>query len=416
MLAQDGEKHLNNIQEKLDAIKIDVDGLHASLDAIRSLNKQGLKEIQSHQKTALSWNEKAVSAYAKANQLFTQAQNASREARDLFKKSSDCFAEVLTLANDPKHDVEAIKAKAEQALNFCNNGRAKLNDSDTSYCDAFAAFQEASALKTQSLAEISLATKIAEEIMKSSAEKAKYTDACNRKLESIQTDLSSAQENIKDILELVEDLKEQITEANECIRGKLDASDLLAGVASSLLTQAASAVALSPVVALAPAVAVGMCAGYCSHWSVPQRIYHFFFGEDLGPMPILRNGELFLAEMDQISSGKWGAYVMKRPSKTVGNITLDLGDPAHPSILRFNLNNKSPVSKLDLLKLFLQMAKKIEQKKMSPEHALEILKKLTNPQMIKGIDLDNRSIQILKKDSFFIRRIEALCKKKQVNL
>ena len=280
MLALDGEKHLDNIQEKLDAIKIDVDGLHANLDAIRSLNKLGIKEIRSHQRTASSLNKKAVKAYAKAKQLFTQAQNASRDARDLFDKSSRCFAEVLALANDPQHDVEAIKAKAAEALNFCNNGRAKLNDSDAAYCDAFAAFQEASAFKTQSLAEISLATKIAEEIMKSSAEKAKYKDTLNHKLGLIQNDLSAAKENIKDILELVEELKEQLTEANEAIRGKLDASDLLAGVASSLLTQAAGAVALSPVVALAPAVAVGMCAGYCSHWSVPQRVYHLFFGED----------------------------------------------------------------------------------------------------------------------------------------
>lgn len=409
LLARSREEHLSNIKEKLDAIKTDVMALHTSLDEIRVLNETGVQEIQEHQQRARTLNAKALKTYAKAEELFTEAEDASNEAQAHFDRCALQFAEILELARQPEPDVQVIRKKAAEALVSCNEGRARLNKAENTYGRAFAVFQEAYAFKTKSLAEVMVGTVKAKEIMKASGEKAKSKEQFHLKWNALQKKIGALELDIQEIMLLVADLKEQLREANEAVGQMYDFSAIFVSVAASFAAMQATGLLL-------PAAAIGLSAGPIWHWSngamhTTRCIDQCLF--DAPPRPFLRSGTVCLAQFDAISSGKWGAYVQQRPSKTVGNMLLNLDGSVeggiNPAVVRFNLNDRMPVSKLDRLHLFLEITKKIENEKTHPQHALDMLKVLTTPQIIQGSE---KTIQVFEKDSFFVRRIEAFCKKK----
>src|SRR5690348_17075830 len=115
-LAENQEKHLNNIETKLESIKRDVDGLEQNLSDIRSMSELGIQELRDGQMKAENCNRAAMSAYQKAEETFIQAKHASLEAQKNFELSTERFTELLTLIQSDHPDLELVKEKAEQAL------------------------------------------------------------------------------------------------------------------------------------------------------------------------------------------------------------------------------------------------------------------------------------------------------------
>jgi hypothetical protein len=413
LLAHSQEEHLRDIKKKLDVIKADVADLHLSLDEIGTLNETGITEIESHQKKARELNEKAVKTYTEAEKLFIQAEQASQKAQAHFATTARCLADILELGKDPQCDLQVIKDKMALAIASTKNGVDKQREAETVYATAFGTFQLAYALKTQSMTEIVAATVLAKQVMKASAEKAKYTNEFQVRWDALVKRVEALERDLKENLIILKDLKAEFRDANEAIKQKFDYSDIIVSVTGAIATLRARGITLP---AVGGAAVVGLTTGPIWHIAegashTTQCIDHLMFDEP--PRPFLPSGKLCAAQCDTISSGKWGAYVQQRPSKTVGNILVNLDCSiqgcVNPKVVRFNLNDRKPVSRFTQVSLFLDITKNIKNGKIHPTYALELLTALSTPQSVQG---SKQMVQVFEKDGFFMRRIVDLCTKK----
>ncbi len=407
-LAENQEKHLDNIETKLASIKRDVDGLEENLSAIRSMNELGMQELHDGQLKAESCNRGAMAVYQKAEEIFIQAKNASLEARKNFELSTERFTELLTLIQSDHPDLLLVKEKAEQALAFSKKGQELLCFSEQAFTQAFTAFQEANALRVQALSESFVVMQAVQQVMEFTREKAAFKANFNRQFAEIQKELQEARVEIQDILLLVNDLRQRLIAADIAVRSKLDGWDLLAG----LVTAVCAVSLFSPLTA----IGTGAGAAYGVHYSdylcnLATRANDYVCGKAPPPVVALRKNELVRAEFDAISSSFIGARIHGRPSHKVGTLYLDIGDSIDALPLRFNVENPQCISELDLWNLHHLLTQKVENRQITPQRCLEIIKRLSEVIVIKSADNRDKPVVILPANDILFKRLETFCRK-----
>lgn len=402
-------RHLNveNMQsyQKIDGqlkqVKDIIKDFETRYQSIKSMAEGGNKKARNLQKQALKHHEEAIRSYKEIEVKLeeSQAKNKILEARLLEAQASanhllnlvqpglspEKYAEIVKCAVDQVNYLREAMNAHHAALDKSDEVRKLMEERETLRTQAYSAQQKAVEYfdkRYQEIAELAAGSKVAEEI---------------ELIDDIEKEFVIVKQRVKEQEEILEEVQADLEELQQAVESRYTLGNMVAaGVGAYTGGMAAGPTG---------AVAGGAAGVYLSN-----RIYDALFQNAPPKLEAPTRKHPVVFGFDEKSSGIWGRFFARRPSRTVGVIKVHLGDEVF--VMRFNLGTSKIIHSKDIMTLSTKIAEKVNSGKLPFKQAAAILTQLQGSVIDRGEGQKVKGFVDIAKSPYFgsVRRTLALGK------
>ncbi|MDF2577068.1 MAG: hypothetical protein K0S74_552 [Chlamydiales bacterium] len=383
------ENSLEMLSANLKNIEKMVDKLNIRITETKELAQNGRKELSKQNLEILQSLENARNSCMNVHDKFAKVQKAMDTAYTNFESSLKHLDKIAKLTKDSELGEKEALAQINQA---CETLSQEYNKSMQLLSDAIQLNKGALVEHGVSIEEADRASEL---YARFSATAQHYLSEIDKKAEidrHIQEKLDHGQKEIKKIQGRLADIKDHANSASDKLDAAYQAGEEAWGWTSTI-SCAATAVVSAPSLGLPAALAAGAAAGGVVHKNRDLRneLYSKAVNqlEDAAGIVFPKAAQFSVSDFisfkfDDRSSGLWGRFIERRPSFTLGTLTLKLGEGVALD-LRVDLNNKQqPIRTCDIAKLIDVMKQQVAKGKLRTADALAIAQHLETMVIDRG--------------------------------
>lgn len=413
------DQSLSNVKQNLDTASQYVQNLGKKIEEIEHIADYGLQQLIAKKAEAATLYREANQLFAEAQKSFTTSQDKLGIANSLFKKTLAGFSELSSIANSKQGSPEEkLNQFVEIARKMCfqcqiakqtmdgsngllSQGQELLNQAIAKQMEAYGAASAATNMSQMTLEQ----QKVHNQSMKN------YKQGLDSVVAETQKEIGRIEERRKVVQEINSDVLSDLERAEELAQDKFGYTSLILGTAIG----GPLGLGYGPLGGLA-----GVTAGVKvvhdlrnTHYQSVRKVCDYLFGVKVEEKKesLTDNKRPVVLKFDEVSSGTWGRYVQKRPSKTVGEVRINLD--SEELSLRFNLNNKNRIAKRDLIKLQKRLLEELKAGSLTPAHCLEIISQLKAMEIVRpGEHSAIKGSFVSSKAAVYFSEVELACKGK----
>lgn len=343
-------------------------------ESIKNMAEGGNKKARTLQKQALKHHEEAIQSYkeieAKLEESLTKSKilearllEAQASAQHLLRTvqepgfTAEKYATIVKCAVDQVNFLREAMDAHHAALDISEVARKLMEEREVVRTQAYAAQQKAVDYfekRYQEISELASGSQVAEEI---------------ELIDDIEKEFVIVKQRVKEQEEILEEVQADLEELQQAVDNRYTLGNMVAaGVGAYTGGMTAGPTG---------AIAGGVAGVYLSN-----RIYDALFQNSPPKLESPTRDQPVVFGFDEKSSGIWGRFFARRPSRTVGVIKVHLGDEVF--VMRFNLGTSKIIHSKDIMILSTKIAEKVNAGKLPIGQATAILTQLQGSVIDRG--------------------------------
>lgn len=406
-LEEANKKSIEVIDLNLDLVSQNVTKLTTQLSEIQALATHGSEELEIQKSQTCELYHEADQLFKQARAKILESQNNISDAHSRFKAALEKFEDLIDLAQSTEGDLaERLNTLVDTSMSIhgkCVEASNMLEGADPVLAEGLKLFDAAISKKDAAQFEAGRTIEMARQQQVKISEKAAVESNSQKELGIIRTEVNDIKERNAIVEDLLKEQAANLLEAQELAEADWGTASILIGGGIGALVVGAVGAAAGPGGSVAGTVA-GIGVG-AKAFHERTKISEFVMGTDPIPVPDApteKNPVTF--KFNEKSSGFWGRYYHKRPSYTVGQVSINLGNNESISY-GFNLNDvkrgRSPICQKDLVNLAERLGENLKKGHLTNEQCENILTQLETVEIDRGSQ---------NKDSGFLKKTTAASK------
>lgn len=404
-------KSLEEIQQQINLAADKVEAIEKTTEEIHSLAVDGSADGQRKKEAAIDFARKSRAAYLQAELHF---QNSQSTLAMLNAEFSDAVRQLSSLIEKTdsaltKEEIDSFVKETKEVLTKMYNIQSGLESHKKSFNEGLMEFHIATEMNTQALTNHAQAFEIMNRHLSEIIIKSEMSEQFNEvkdNLKKANKEAKQAKKRANDIKEIAKREEENLKKVKQALEDQWGKQTMMVGT-----TVATGGVAFGGGVISIPAGFFSAAAYHYLRRIVSLSSTVFSTNTDEERARARSHLEAPRVRFDAQSSGYYG-WLNGQPSRTVGSLTIDLGDVRGE--YRFNRNNGNEDGVMETLeqhKLLADLTKRLEEGKLTAQECLNILKSLSKLVPENLNEGETVELNILSRNALIFREFKRQCKK-----
>ncbi|WP_068466479.1 hypothetical protein [Candidatus Protochlamydia phocaeensis] len=396
------------VNGNLGIVNTNLQELKSRMENIRSLAVEGSQKLEEQKTKTTKLYQEAEALFLKAQVSFADSKESINQSDNLFEKALKRFSKVIDIAQEEVSELNAeekvnlFATEAKDAYEECLAARSVLQQSGQSLDEGMKILEQAISKYNEASMEAGKTDELAKHELEAIAREAdtqKIEEETQEKIDEMQSELNLIKARHQDKALLLEAASEDLEEAQQLLDQQWGTFSIIVGGGLGALGGGAMFGGLGTV----GGIAVGAKLVHERH-----KIGEFIFGADPEPAPQATPKNPVQFEFNAHSTGFWGRFIEKRQSYTAGKVSVDVGNGEQMSV-KFNLNDKSKISKKDLEKVASRLLNNLRDNKVSAEHCLKVIDQLQNMYVERDKKHKASIGFVSQKDAVYFNELKRKC-------